>query len=304
MRGKLPYMKHKELKSVVEKEVDGLSQYAGKIPAGYDAEDIHKFRVGYKKLRAFIRLVHVGNGKKPLKQVKHVYAAAGEVRDRQIQLQIITDWLERDGYEKAVYPGILKNEIEEATRNLQEAISGFPFHHLAEKLVEVLPERLSDDTITGFVHRQVEGFYSNIKDNATNEQLHTARKHLKDIIYNAAYLRAGKKDALFLEQQEDVKKLATLLGDYHDKNMLIAQLCMVPEEKMPVEECKSIQHFLEQLYREKGMLRKDIAEALQKLLDKAAKSSLSTAAQAGLLISSALVSGLAVFFLNYIRRRD
>lgn len=296
-------MKHKELKSIVEREVDSLCHYAEKIRAGYDAEDIHRFRVGYKKLRAFTRLVHEGKSKKYLIQVKNVYTAAGEVRDRQIYLQVIADRLEPDGCAEAVYPGILRNEIEEATRNLDDAIRDLSFHKLSEKLIGVLPDRLSDDAIAGFVHRQAEGFYSNIKEDATDEQLHTARKHLKDIIYNAAYLRADKKDALFLEQQEEVKKLATLLGDYHDKNMIVAQLCGVPEEKIPVEEWKSIQHFSEELHQEQGLLRKDIIEALQKLLDKAGRSSLSTTAQAGLLLSSALVSGLAVFFLNYMSRK-
>lgn len=286
MRGKLPYMKHKELKSIVEKEGDSLSLYAGKILAGYDSEDIHKFRVGYKKLRAFIRLVHVKNGKNPLKQLKQVYTTAGEVRDRQIHLQLITGWLVQDGCTESVYPGILKNEIEEATRNLQEAINSFSFHDLAEKLVKGLPERLSEDVITVFVHQQSEGFYSNIKENATDEQLHTARKHLKDIIYNASYLRADKKDALFLEQQEEVKKLATLLGDYHDKNMIIAQLGSAPKEKMRVEERKSIQRFSEELHSEKDMLKKEIMQVLDELLSEAERQSSGVAQHTGLLISS------------------
>lgn len=246
-------MKRKKLESVVTAEVDTLSKYAGKILAGEDAEDIHRFRVGYKKLRAFLRLVNAGKCKNPLKQVKHIYTAAGEVRDRQIYLQTITDWLKLDGCAEAAYPGILQYEIEGCTRNLHEAINGFSFQNLAEKLIKIFPERLSDDTITEFVHRQAEGFSRNIKEDATDEELHTARKYLKDIIYNAAYLRAGKKDALFLEQREEVKKLATMLGNYHDKDVIITHLRMVPKEKIPAEEKESLRHMEEEQGAEKAL---------------------------------------------------
>ncbi|MBZ0097450.1 MAG: CHAD domain-containing protein [Taibaiella sp.] len=294
-------MRHNELEAEVEKAIKRLDSYAGTILAGSGTnEDIHQFRVTYKKLRAFLRLLYSGKGKNPLIQVKPIYTAAGEVRDMQIYLGIIAAKLEKDGGKSRVYTRMLEDEIEGKARKLQNTIRDFSFQHLVEKLTDTLP-RPDDNTVIQFVHQQAEGFYSNIKEDATDEKLHAARKHLKDIIYNTTYLRTGKKDALFLEQQEQVKKLATLLGEYHDKNMIIAQLQTLPGEKIPVEEREALRRLEEEQHLEKATLKADMRKALQKLLDKAATSSLSTAAQAGMLVSSALVAGLAVFFLNYMR---
>lgn len=295
-------MKHKELEEVVAGEADSLRKYAERILSADDAEDIHRFRVGYKKLRAFLRL-HTGKAKGLSGELKQIYRAAGEVRDRQVHLAIILDWLEHDGREVAGYPGILKAELEESRNKLNNLIIGYPFRGLTEKLTKSLPDQLSHDTITRFVRRQAEGFYENIEDGATDEALHTARKHLKDLVYNAGYLRADKMEQSFLEQHKTIKKLASLLGDYHDKHALIARLQAVQEGEIAANEQESLLRLQEKLNLEKLELKTTIRKASQNLLDKAGKSAIATATQAGLLVGSAIVAGLAVFFLNYINRR-
>lgn len=297
-------MKREELENIISAEVDTLCRYAGRIQSVEDVEDIHQFRVTYKKLRAFLRLVHAGGHKRPLAPIKHIYTVAGEARDMQVHLPVIAAWLEQDGHEDAVYPGTLKRKIEDVVVNLRQELRGLNVQNLTDMLTEDLPAHLGKYKVEEFVHNQAVGFYEHIKDDATDEQLHTARKHLKDLVYNAGFLRADKVEQSFLEQHKEIKKLASLLGEYHDKQTLIAHLQALPEDGLPVNEQESLSRLQQKLNLEKQELKTTIRKASKRLMNNAGESAIGTVAQAGLLVGSAIVAGLAVFFFNYINRRS
>lgn len=221
----------------------------------------------------------------------------------QVHLPVIAAWLEQDGCKDAVYPRMMQRKIEGAVQNLRQELENFHVQSLSATLTEDLPAHLSKDKIEAFVHRQAVGFYEHIKEDATDEQLHTARKHLKDLVYTTGYLSADKKEQSFLEQHKAIKKLASLLGDYHDKNTLIARLQAGPEDGLAVNERESLLRLQQKLNMEKQELKTTIRKASENLLDKAGKYATGAAMQAGLLVGSAIVAGLAVFFLNYINRR-
>lgn len=291
------------MEAEVEKAIKRLDSYAGTILAGSGTnEDIHQFRVTYKKLRAFLRLLYTGEDhNNPLKPLKKIYSLSGELRDLQIHLGLISGYFKKAEFHNAVYKGVLEDSIQEATDKLHEAIQGFSFHEFGDKLTKNLPGKPGDDKARQFVHEQAQGFYSNIKEDATDEQLHAARKHLKDIMYNTAYLVAGKEETVLLKSRLELKELATMLGEYHDKCALLMRLEGAQSENLPAEEKVVLAHMARELLYEKGLHREKILKGFKELIAMADKRSggLQTA---GLLLGSATVSALAVFFLSYYGR--
>ena len=66
-----------------------LKKELGKVPRSFDTETIHQFRVEYKKLRAFLRMLSVQPVKekklKISKKIKTYYRLCGLLRDLQLQ---------------------------------------------------------------------------------------------------------------------------------------------------------------------------------------------------------------------------
>src|SRR6266498_471691 len=82
-------MKRQALEEVANKYIHNIEKHSNRLPGSFDAEDIHDLRVGYKKIRAFLRLLqlesHAGDLQLP-PPLKSVYQTAGKVRDIQLFL--------------------------------------------------------------------------------------------------------------------------------------------------------------------------------------------------------------------------
>src|SRR5258708_6943651 len=80
-------MKQKTLKKIVDKRISGIQKPSRKIIAGRNSDDIHEFRVAFKKYRAFVRLMHEPQPAKDIsvpEKLKNFYHQAGALRDRQL----------------------------------------------------------------------------------------------------------------------------------------------------------------------------------------------------------------------------
>src|SRR5688572_9622070 len=88
-------MESVQLQIVAKKLCRKQYSFLKKIPGSFAPEDIHEFRVAFKKLRALLRLIHPAaihshtlGVPPPLLSLYHV---AGAVRDLQVNLPLLTD---------------------------------------------------------------------------------------------------------------------------------------------------------------------------------------------------------------------
>ena len=82
-------MKRQALEEVIDKHIGSIKKCCDRLPGAFDQEDIHDLRVGYKKTRAFIRLLQLEKDAGDLQipdKLKAVYQTGGKVRDMQLFL--------------------------------------------------------------------------------------------------------------------------------------------------------------------------------------------------------------------------
>ena len=84
-------MHSSQIKHISSSLYKKLQQHINKIAVHFDTEDIHQFRITYKKLRAFFRMLSLQNNIEkaitPSKKLKKVYTLLGTIRDLQLQQQ-------------------------------------------------------------------------------------------------------------------------------------------------------------------------------------------------------------------------
>lgn len=190
---------------------------------GYEAESIHRFRISYKKLSAFLRMLstprqeHKLNVLKPLKRY---YRLCGRVRELQIQQTLFIPSSEKGPEQE--YVGLLQGKIE----RLQELLS------------KMLPERLAARSRSQNLRALNGNFrmkkYKKFLRNRTGKidkiiaegvfsdtNLHTVRKALKELLYTGIYFKGKTQEQrdnwTFKLDRAAIKELSEKLGHFQDQ---------------------------------------------------------------------------------------
>lgn len=220
-------MKRQALEEVVDKHISNIEKHSDRLPGCFDKEDIHDLRVGYKKTRAFIRLLQLEKDTGDLQvphKLKAVYQAAGKVRDMQLflgelhQLPVVQQ-----------IPNSISHYKRQLFSNKEMAVSTIEAVHFKKVLTTLsdeLPQELHDDTVKRFLHQKVAAIHILLLAADDEHDLHSIRKQLKDIIY---VIRIFENDwgISFPVKGWNEKKLsdmASLLGDFNDRCLAISLL--------------------------------------------------------------------------------
>jgi CHAD domain-containing protein len=220
-------MKRQALEEVIDKHISNIEKHSDRLPGSFDKEDIHDLRVGFKKTRAFIRLLQLEKDTGNLQishRLKAVYQTAGKVRDMQLFLAELHQLPVA-----AQIPGSLSHynrQLFSDKENTVSAIEAVHFKKILTDLTDELPQELHDDTVKRFMHQKVAAIH--ILQLAADDEhdLHSTRKQLKDIIY---VIRIFENDwgISFPVSGFNEKKLsdmASLLGDFNDRCLAISLL--------------------------------------------------------------------------------
>lgn len=79
-----------------------LTKGIARVGADCDADSVHKLRLTIKKLNVLIGLINYRvkhSFKKELKVIDQIYIKAGQLRNRQVQLELLKGYQERIGNE-------------------------------------------------------------------------------------------------------------------------------------------------------------------------------------------------------------
>lgn len=224
-------MDRQAILSIIRRHAQKLNRLARRIVIKYKAEDIHDFRVGTKKLRAFLRLVSPAGGRLRLpKRLRIFYKETGVLRNLQLQREC---WLKlsaatQDKQLQTVVSRLdeelilAKHRVAALVRNGQRA-----FGDPVARLEADLPPRLTQAHKHRFLAAKLQLLHpANIPQNPNDDQLHCLRKSIKDLLDTWDYLGgSGRKQVgALLGGRKKIKDAAQLLGDYLDVRLRLESL--------------------------------------------------------------------------------
>jgi len=207
-------MQKKDIKVQIEKEGKSTKQYLGGFMKKGDQEQLHKFRVGVKKLRAVATLIeettalaHVRNELKPIRQT---YQLGGQVRDSYLHMELAKSVASTD----KKYLSNEKVVMKKAARKLRK---DRPHHYkmlrrAQARLLRRIP-KVRNKKISAFYDTELLAIGECLSSSTEVEPMHDCRKRLKVLLYNlplVAEILEVKVNAGYLKQVQRV------IGDWHD----------------------------------------------------------------------------------------
>lgn len=227
-------MNQKQLKNIAHNYYRKLKKHTTTIVKDFDMEAIHQYRVEYKKLRAFLRMISKQHKMafeiKVTKKLKQGYHLLGSIRDLQLQQQRILE-VKKEAFKKPhAYIILLKTEIQRLQLKLFKIFLRKTVTASKIKTDLSIPNKFKLSSFINFAEKKWAAIYAIIASlNFSDNNIHEIRKILKDLFYTlkiykgtrykllSAYIWKGKNEQYF-------NNLLDQLGSYQDKCTAIALL--------------------------------------------------------------------------------
>lgn len=223
-------MRQKKIKSVIAKKVKEIAALCDNVSTGFDKDDIHKFRTTVKSLRSFLRLQKMNTGTRMTvsKKFKRLYDTAGVIREVQLELELLKEQLASiPHYTDHLYQTIehskqewAKTDINRVLRKLENRLCGYTYKTLKADAVPIF----FNDRM-----KVIKGVAA--KKRPTYNQIHDARKQIKDILYIAKFTEKEWKSARDKAEAYPIGKLemlATIIGEYNDERIIKEHISFFP----------------------------------------------------------------------------
>ena len=219
-------MKNRNLKEEVQEQIKKAGKSFRKLNHKFDSDAIHDFRVEIKKIRAMLRLagfaINQKDGMKIPKKLKSFYRTVGNIRSLQLHEKKIGDTVnnERDpspDFYLRLLEGRKAVNIRRAKKKKRQ-LRGIKKE--MEKLIRRLPKGIDAISARNFMEYEL-GRLKEIqsKEFPADAEFHEARKIMKDIFYNWAFIGPGPRTILpaSIQKKEKMEGFIDRLGDYHDE---------------------------------------------------------------------------------------
>jgi hypothetical protein len=256
---------------VIKKYSGQLEKLGRKIPGCFEVEDIHHWRVDYKKLRAFLRMSTSGRKEpKPLISVdlKTLYKIAGTIRD--IQLFIPAFQMAFPDYfsDTPVYYSLLQRKLFIEKEDYIKVYEKISFPSEEETWCNWLPDYLTTERIKKFVQENITAIRLLLIVPITDKNLHSIRKHLKDIIYNihtcSSFWGIPFPVAAW-RNEKGMNDMALELGNYMDTCNKLLFFEPTYTNLLPLEERKILKNIQQDWMNEKDKQVKLVTERINQL---------------------------------------
>lgn len=203
----------KHLKSIRKSMLRHLQLY---FETG-DHEELRRFRVQVKKMKALLALVQQGveltNFAQNLKRIRSVYLQAGQIRSGHLHLALLAPYHLANPAFKLLLEKTLKGETEEFNAHQKDHLKSV--RKQLKNLNGALHE-LSSRVVLHWYKKQLKHlgiFFS--KDSWKPEKLHKSRIKLKNLLYLYQMLPQSLTRKLSLKE-DYLDQLQEILGAWHD----------------------------------------------------------------------------------------
>jgi CHAD domain-containing protein len=265
-------MKQSHIREIIDQRVEAIAQHMAKMNDEYDKELIHKLRVEVKTLRAFMRLL-VSRDDKDFKfprKFKRLYDIAGSIRQAQLELDQIHQMdLRLPGYIDA-----LNGQVDKGQEQWKKCYKERILKKLGSKLSGKKYDSLKPPHVMAFVEDQLHTVHELcVMPIVTDDMLHSARKHIKNIIYSIRIIKKEMKDGDEVTKDipmEALGRLSDMIGDYNDARIMLHRLTEHSCDTDDLSEKQIIQNLLQEstdrLKREKLSIVKQLLQFLNDAL--------------------------------------
>ena len=216
-------MKEDKIQETVKESFKIINKSSAKIVEDFNSDSIHDFRVEFKTLRAFLRLLSVENNDKSAmhtKKMKTFYGYAGIIRSLQLQQQMVENHCREKQLSLPLsYFSLLQMEAQNWKKELIDLMEGNNFHDDENSIAKNLPNKLTKTSIKQFVVDKVTDIKLQMTHLHNEESLHNIRKLLKDLMYAWPYINALVLLPEFINNKQSLKTLTTIIGDFNDIRM-------------------------------------------------------------------------------------
>lgn len=203
-----------------------------------EAELVHELRLSIKKLRAFHKLAEQlfsGDNEEHIyikHRVRQLYKVAGQLRDTQVQIHMLTLFEEQTGID---YPELdkwlLKREkkrIQRFGKKPQQVVPHTTAQSTHQKIGNLLAEA-NDETILNGALKVLSGLCSEAQtlaaDNMNDQNLHRIRTITKQMKYILNIMNHSYPDFKFSKVSvESLREIETAAGQWHDNLVRIELL--------------------------------------------------------------------------------
>ena len=227
-------MNQGQIKHITNNHYRKLKKHIKIVTEDFNVEAIHQFRVEYKKLRAFLRMIsqqHETAGKiKISKKLKKGYNISGSIRDLQLQQQRILEATKQELKKPKAYISLLQREIKKLQPELSEIFLEKPVTASKKKTDACIPNKFKLNGFSNFIQKKWEAIYAIIASrHFSDDNIHAIRKSLKDLFYNLKINEGAEYDVLSQsiwkgKDEQYFNKLLDELGSFQDKSTAIALL--------------------------------------------------------------------------------
>jgi CHAD domain-containing protein len=262
-------MKRKVLEEVVIKHINSIEKHSNRLPGTFSPEDIHDLRVGYKKIRAFVRLVQLekgGGGLRMPDKLKAVYQVCGKVRDLQLFLAEL-----HTIKEATQLPASITRWHQQLFTYKEQAVGAIEavhFKKLPDTITKELPRQLHDATLTKFMHQKVAAIHIVLLVADNESDLHTIRKQVKDIIYT---IRLFEHDwgipfpISGWKSEKELSDLASTMGDFNDRCLAVSLLQSGYSSAVNEEEKSILQELHNDMLQQKEAQQQQLLQQVREL---------------------------------------
>lgn len=184
---------------------------------------VHDFRVAVKKERAMLRLMSVNKDRqiKISNDLKNIYKKSGDVRELHVLLI--------NNKKRRIFSRFQTNQwrqrIKARSAELKDWMKNISLTDGRKYIIHQLPVRLSLRDIEFYFSEKLKEIKSLLSLDRINATImHNIRKLIKDLLYCAQILEAEARYRLpssvwSRERQEYFSRIASDLGEYHDRFM-------------------------------------------------------------------------------------
>ena len=228
-------MKPDKIKALIQEKTKVLTELADKISKEFDEDVIHEFRVAYKSLRAFIKLLQESNSDKKLAipaKIKNLYNITGMLRDIQLERKELA-------LHKLVLPGYydqLSYTIIRQKKNWQKQYRDGAFRRFEKRLASVEYSKLSIVQLRRFIKARIKEIKRIVKEGETPDNaVHSIRKKIKTILSLAELTDSNWKSGKKHFKKYPVKEFARLaeeIGTFHDNRQRMAHFLVYAKSEI------------------------------------------------------------------------
>lgn len=264
------------LKEYFREQSQEVAQNLPLVRQSTDVDGIHDLRVGIKKIKSIYELLdHCQDSEKMIDerfQAYHsLFKAAGKIRDLQVEEQLLHKYEKRLKMPFQSFTSKIQQDIEAHTEAMTKEAEKFEhkilendYQHLLE-LLQKQDEKKLTKRAKQYAVKRFEKVEKHAKKAHKPKKLHKSRTHMKKGFYVTALLTeyAGLKELEPLT--EKASNLASDIGDWHDKHVLLEEVEKYIEEKQGLGNLEPYYFLKENLEKEHRHFIKKGKKKLKKL---------------------------------------